>query len=286
MKTFEYNDINANNLTRSLSLALTPTILFFNFLMYTDSLSLMFITMAFYYNLTNSRKRLFLCSLGALLTRQNNIVWMAYLVAYRIIVDKNKLFVSNRTVFTHIFTMVKIVFTQKAYFIKQFKYQVLLVIGSVLFVRKYNNGKLVFGDADNHQVSFHPTQILYLSMFLVLNLPLTFNEYITNFSTVVRRILHSRHALSTYLFLLSLSLILVDKYTIVHPFILADNRHYIFYIYKNFIARNLFRYGAALVYPLCIIFVFRVIVKSQETLLKFVLLSVCSVGVLAVTPLV
>ena len=148
-------------------------IFFFNFLMYTDALSLMLVTCAFYYNLTGSRKRLFLCSLGAILARQNNIVWIFYLICYRILLDKGSSILNSRRFVSQVTSLIKLIFTQKTYIIKQFKYQVLLILGFLFYIKKYNNGQLVFGDSENHQVSFHPTQMLYLSLFLVINFPLT-----------------------------------------------------------------------------------------------------------------
>jgi hypothetical protein len=44
-------------------------------------------TMGYYYNITGSRKRLLFCSLGGISVRQNNIIWLGYLVIYRIIQD-------------------------------------------------------------------------------------------------------------------------------------------------------------------------------------------------------
>lgn len=108
--------------------------------MYTDALSLMLITCAFYYNLTNSRKRLFVCSLGAVLARQNNIVWLFYLICYRVLMDKNQMILNNKRLISQIISLVKLLFTQKAYIIRQFKYQVLLILGFLFYMRKYNNG--------------------------------------------------------------------------------------------------------------------------------------------------
>lgn len=213
LKVFEEKDMNENNPTRSLALALTPTIYFFNFLNYTDSASLMFMTMAFYYNLTNSRKRLLLCSIFGVLIRQNNVVWLGYLACYRLITDKRETFSNNRTFISHIYNIVKTVLSSKTYIIKTFKYQILLLIGFYIYIRKYNNGRLVFGDVENHVVSFHPTQIFYFSLFACVNLPLNLREISSTVITLLKRIYYSRHALSTFLFLVAGSLVLIDKYT-------------------------------------------------------------------------
>lgn len=85
MKIYEFNDHNINNMTRSLNLALTPTIFFFNFLDYTDSASLTFVTLAFYYCIVGSSWRMGVCSLIAVYVRQNNIIWCLYLLVYKIL---------------------------------------------------------------------------------------------------------------------------------------------------------------------------------------------------------
>ena len=75
-------------------------------------------------------------------------------------------------------------------------------------------------------------------------------------------------------------------FSIVHPFIVSDNRHYIFYIYKNFLSKSFIRYGLSVVYPFAIIFMFRLIVINEETFIKFIILSICSILAVTITPLV
>lgn len=196
-----------------MALALTPTIYFFNFLNYTDTASLMLMTMAFYYNLVNSRKRLLLCSLFGLIVRQNNIVWLGYLALYRLVLDHNEIFCNNRTFISHLFGIVKTVLGNKTYIAKQFKYQLALLVGFFIYLKKYNGGRLVFGDVENHAVSFHPTQILYFAVFACINLPLNPRELFLTCWTVLRRIYYSKHAMSTFLFILAASIVMVDQYT-------------------------------------------------------------------------
>jgi len=54
LKIYDLQDPCPNNLSRSLNLALSPTIYFFNFLDYTDSASVALIATMFYYNLVKS----------------------------------------------------------------------------------------------------------------------------------------------------------------------------------------------------------------------------------------
>lgn len=66
---------------------------------------------------------------------------------------------------------------------------------------------------------------------------------------------------------------MVDKWTIIHQFILSDNRHYVFYIYRYF---YWLRYPLCLVYPFCIIILLRVIVSSNGKLVKFLVWGVAA----------
>ena len=136
------------------------------------------------------------------------------------------------------------------------------------YLYRYNDGKLLFGDHSNHVPSFHPTQILYLSLFLFVNLPVTLSDYLLTIKESFNRIYYSRHAFATYLFLLSACLVIVDKYSLVHPFILADNRHYIFYIYRYF---KWAKFPLCLVYPFCMIVIIRLVATSHDKLFKFIL---------------
>jgi len=54
LKIYDFLEPSPANLTRSLNLALTPTIYFFNFLDYTDSASISALAAMFYYNLIKS----------------------------------------------------------------------------------------------------------------------------------------------------------------------------------------------------------------------------------------
>lgn len=96
----------------------------------------------------------------------------------------------------------------------------------------------------------------------------------------------SRHALASYLFILSLCIIIVDKYSLVHDFILSDNRHYVFYIYRYFFQHKIFRLFLSLIYPLCIIFMVKIMVTSQEKMAKLVLWFIVSTMYLCMSRLV
>ena len=141
-------------------------------------------------------------SLLSVYVRQNNIIWCAFLLVYRII---GKYSVSIGTirgnVFRSVIGFIKLMFINGKDIIKTNYVQILVFPVFCWYLYKFNNGKLVFGDHLNHQTSFHPTQFLYLLIFIVVNLPITFNDFGYTIKETFARLYFSRHALAAYLFL-------------------------------------------------------------------------------------
>lgn len=132
----------------------------------------------------------------------------------------------------------------------------------------------------------HPVQLLYLSLFMLINLPLNLDDYVSTFKQIFQKLFYSRHFLAAYLSLLAVSIILVDKFTLVHEFTLADNRHFLFYVYRVVHRFWVVKWLACLVYPLCVLFLFRIVVNSEEKLFKFLLWMAASFGYLGFGKLV
>lgn len=145
-KIYEFKDPNTNNSSRALNLALTPTIYFFNFMDYTDTLSVTLITMAFYYNMVKSNNRLALTSLLALYVRQNNIIWIGFLMVYKILTEYKKLMFSPKPFVSHVFTIIRVVWNHKWEVINQVKLQLLTIVVFFGYLRIFNEGHFVFGD--------------------------------------------------------------------------------------------------------------------------------------------
>lgn len=137
-KIYEFKDPNTNNSSRALNLALTPTIYFFNFLDYTDTLSLTLITMAFYYNMVKSNNRLALTSLLALYVRQNNIIWVGFLMAYRILTEYKKQMFFPKPFLSHVFTILKVMWNHKIEIIQQLRLQFLVIAVFFGYLKIFN----------------------------------------------------------------------------------------------------------------------------------------------------
>lgn len=115
------------------------------------------------------------------------------------------------------------------------------------------NGGVVLGDKENHVATLHLPQVLYLWPFIsFFSLPLLipsilqflyclFTRQLPTSKPVIilgrkfHRIVHYfAHVCTAWLF----SFIVIMHNTIIHPFTLADNRHYMFYVFRYTILRH------------------------------------------------
>ncbi|KAG4025292.1 hypothetical protein MFRU_061g00110 [Monilinia fructicola] len=140
-----------------------------------------------------------------------------------------------------------------------------LLITFATFV--YINGGVVLGDKTNHVATIHLPQLLYLWPFIAFfSFPLLLPALFSSLSSIITNTLHPTRLLTSPLHiqlrtlttlaltLASLlgSLIIIKYNTIIHPFTLADNRHYVFYVFRYTILRHpLIRYLLAPIYTGC-----------------------------------
>lgn len=105
------------------------------------------------------------------------------------------------------------------------------------------NGGIVVGDKTAHEASIHIPQLFYFSLFCLIFAWPHFVCEVSNFIAYVTN--HKK----IFLIVFILCIIAVHFNTIVHPYLLADNRHYTFYIWNRFYGRYLsFRYTIIPIY--------------------------------------
>lgn len=123
------------------------------------------------------------------------------------------------------------------------------------------NGGLVVGDRSAHQAVLNIPQLLYYSLFLVIFT----SPYIVG---RVKHVLASVTNNWKLVLMLVIGCIIVIYYnTYVHPYLLADNRHYTFYVWKRLYERHfLIKY---LLIPIYIFGVFSVSQVLKETDVTF-----------------
>ncbi|KAF1997543.1 glycosyltransferase family 59 protein [Amniculicola lignicola CBS 123094] len=128
------------------------------------------------------------------------------------------------------------------------------------------NGGVVLGDKSNHVATIHVPQMLYIWPYILFfSFPLALAPVLGLLSRQLPRSLLKTLSLenfiggleicapgplSAFLFI-TIGLIAVHFNTIVHPFTLADNRHYVFYVFRILRRHYAIKYGAVPFYYLC-----------------------------------
>ncbi|PON38565.1 Alpha-2-glucosyltransferase Alg [Parasponia andersonii] len=110
---------------------------------------------------------------------------------------------------------------------------VILLVAFVAFVRW--NGSVVLGAKEAHAVSLHFAQILYFGLFSALFMaPLyfSFGQAVNFFRSFWK---NRPYSIFQALLALIAGLVSVHFFSIAHPYLLADNRHYTFYLWRKVI---------------------------------------------------
>ncbi|KAH7314252.1 alpha-1,2 glucosyltransferase-like protein alg10 [Rhexocercosporidium sp. MPI-PUGE-AT-0058] len=124
------------------------------------------------------------------------------------------------------------------------------------------NGGVVLGDKANHVATIHLPQMLYIWPFVAFfSAPLIVPVGIMFVQRLVRllslplfpRLMWQYLLVAIYTgFALAATLVIIKFNTIIHPFTLADNRHYMFYVFRYTILKQpLVRYIFAPAYLVC-----------------------------------
>ncbi|KAF3767200.1 family 59 glycosyltransferase [Cryphonectria parasitica EP155] len=138
------------------------------------------------------------------------------------------------------------------------------------------NGSVVLGDKTNHVATIHLAQMLYIwPLFAFFSAPLLFPRIlqpVLSFFEESPSTVHdtSKQPTSTsvitllnlvgYASLAPLFLAIVQYNTVIHPFTLADNRHYMFYIFRYSILRaGWVRYALVPAYISCVLLCWKVL---------------------------
>jgi len=125
------------------------------------------------------------------------------------------------------------------------------------------NGGVVLGDKSNHVATLHLTQMLYLWPYMTFfSIPLTFPYLVqglfgqlrmaSGIATFEPVMIFGRKRIAPRLLVclvfILLALVVVYFNTIVHPFTLADNRHYTFYVFRLLMRRPSIKYLVTPIY--------------------------------------
>ena len=103
-----------------------------------------------------------------------------------------------------------------------------VILGFIAFV--IYNGSIVIGDKTAHEASIHIPQLFYFSLFVLIFGSSLWIPQLLN----AHKIFRSWRIMLIIVILAVVIAIVVRYNTLVHPYMLADNRHYTFYIWNRF----------------------------------------------------
>ncbi|KAJ5172699.1 Dol-P-Glc:Glc(2)Man(9)GlcNAc(2)-PP-Dol alpha-1-2-glucosyltransferase [Penicillium capsulatum] len=271
-----------------LNICLFPPLCFFSGLYYTDVLSLLVVVEAYNWHLKRSSEKgyavlkllgFLVFGLAALVCRQTNIFWVAIFLGGLQVVSQfghtskyseslDFLTIVKRGLRGEVFDP----YVSEAYLEASLRNPVstvvsviphVIILGAFGTFVLWNNG-VVLGHKEFHIAGVHLAQMLYIwPYFAFFSWPLLVIPLINTLAPqkpALPKYLNyglpkSQKKLPralTLLLIIPVMLAIVHFNTIVHPFTLADNRHYVFYVFRLLLGVHpMVKYVAVPVYFLC-----------------------------------
>ena len=263
----------------ALTLSLFPPLYFFTFLYYTDQGSTFFVLSAL---LAAKQSKHFISAILfaiSIFFRQTNIIWLCFAAACSLLtrVDKRirpEAGLLERLAKSTVYLLLQLLPSLRTLL----PYMLVCIVFSLFIVW---NGGIVLGDKSQHQITLHFSQVSY---FVLLTGLFTWPQLITS----IKRITSNLKLLMICFIVLTLLFILFAHfYTISHPYLLADNRHYTHSTFgeESVNYSDHTRYYLSLVYAMTAILMTSLLVHGSSELLALVY-WVCVVLVLFLQPLI
>jgi len=234
----------------ALAVATFPVLYFFTFLYYTDAGSTFFVLYS--YLLSLQRRHCMSAAVGtiAVIFRQTNIVWVMFFcfcVACDTLV--NSVMPGTRALsnFNDHAVLARLVCSWLRYAIVKDSKLLLNLISRILVnvwpycivflafvVFVWINNGIVVGARDDHKVILHFPQLFYYAVFTVFFA----SGKVMCLKNVVAFVTFVKRRLMLCSVLLLLCYCAIWRFTYVHRYVLADNRHYSFYIWSWLFAKH------------------------------------------------
>lgn len=222
--------------------SILPVHFFFVFLYYTDTASTLCVLSTWLALMKRQYTVSGLLAMCAILMRQTNAVWVVYMMGCAVLDMEHQRDVANGSrVVPWVFFTKSVLFNIASYLVSLW----LHVVSVLLFIAfVVHNKGIVVGDKENHVPVKHWVQPFYFYSYLVVTSGPLWLSRAVRYPSWRQCILMICLSLLAYL--------AVEHGTLVHPFILADNRHYTFYVWRKLInASRSSRYLLTPVYGVC-----------------------------------
>ncbi|PIA17127.1 hypothetical protein COEREDRAFT_41657 [Coemansia reversa NRRL 1564] len=275
--------------TSTLTLSLFPISFFFHHLYYTDTGSLLLVLLMYFFSLRQYHFAAGITGFCALWLRQTNVVWVG-LVGFSAGISW---FQNHRNIIRPKDSLSKSLLNINSWAIQQIGkcedreiLKVLIPYGIVIGVFGVfliSNGGIVLGDKAHHQAGMHVPQLFYFYAYMAaMTAPVILPLIISRFWQC-GKLKPSNLVLGGLLAVVMT--ISVSSFTMEHPFLLSDNRHYTFYLWKDIFQRHWsIRYLAVPIYLISVCAVQHVI-RPRVSALWQLALALCTAAVLIPSPL-
>lgn len=228
-----------------------PVLYFFTFLYYTDVASTFFTLLMYLLHLKQCNILAALTGVVAVIFRQTNIVWVAFMVGMSIqhtilqwmAVQKKNVKSQRKQDLVLLQTFFNLVYTNT----KRNRKAVLELLITILskswsyfvvcflfLVFVYVNNGIVVGDRTHHQVALNFPQIFY---FLMVALFFS-SPHLISTTKITNWFKFSVHQRMWFAGFAAIAALAIDRCTYVHEYLLADNRHYTFYVWSKIFRRH------------------------------------------------
>lgn len=229
----------AKIILNSIAILILPPFFFFNSLYYTDAGSVLFTLLAYFLSLVDQHSFASICGMISISFRQTNIVWIFYIACLVILrtfeEHQNNLKLAKQTEQPALSLAFCDTIISKQLIIALFKRCVPYALVGILFVIfVYLNNGIVLGDKEAHQPKLHMAQVLYFLGFCSLfGAPWIFHI------RILRRFLYfTIRSPLTAVIASAIIIYLISFGRYAHPYLLADNRHLTFYIWRRILDRH------------------------------------------------
>ena len=231
----------------SLVVCCFPLLYFYNLLYYTDVGSTLFVLACYSCSIRNHHFKGALFGAISVLFRQTNIIWVGFTAGTVVIRDLEMM--GHFTVKSNFISQFKIsldiiLFKNFKRYIKLLVPYIIVIVGFIVFV--IINQGIVVGDRNAHKPVLHFAQFFYFLLFVTaFSLPHMVQRLRYSHLTVFNYIFKPVHIM---LFFVS-AVVSVYFFRYEHPYLLADNRHYTFYIWRKILYRT--EYTMYFLLPVC-----------------------------------
>ncbi|KNC82966.1 hypothetical protein SARC_04759 [Sphaeroforma arctica JP610] len=288
-----------------LAVVLFPLNYFSGLLYYTDAGSTCFVLLCYLLSLRRQHIASAAAGVIAILFRQSNVLWVAFTAANCVnayLSTRVKLDIARRYPLTrrtrsgassavngtHPATMakhstvqltsfVRVLLRHPVEIIRVFYMYVAVGVGFLAFV--VGNGGIVVGDKSNHAASLHVSQLLYYVLFTGALCAPTLLQAVVNHAMAEKAPLLTVRNLLVFGALTMGCAAVLYHFNVEHEFLLADNRHFTFYIWKRIIGHETWRYVLTPVYALGILSVW-ITLRPQGAVFRTVFLAVVAAVVI------